>query len=49
MDVEKNELAPTDPLEAAIALNLPAGSYSAIVAGAGGGSGISLVEIYNLP
>jgi hypothetical protein len=47
-DVEKNGLAPTDPAESAIVLNLPAGSYTAVVSGANGSTGNALVEIYNL-
>ncbi len=46
--IEQNALAPTDKLESATVLNLPAGAYSAIVAGAGGATGIALVEVYVL-
>jgi hypothetical protein len=41
-------LAPTHPKEAAILANLPAGAFTAIVAGKGGGTGVGMVEIYNL-
>jgi hypothetical protein len=41
-------LAPRNDLEAAIAMTLPPGTYTAIVAGRSGGTGIGLVEIYNL-
>jgi hypothetical protein len=41
-------LAPTNPLESAIAITLPAGNYTAIVAGKNATAGIGLVEIYNL-
>jgi hypothetical protein len=41
-------LAPRNDLEAAIAMTLPPGTYTAIVAGRSGGIGIGLVEIYNL-
>ncbi len=47
-DVEKNGLAPTDAAESAIVLHLPAGAYTAIVSGADGGTGIGLVEVYDL-
>jgi hypothetical protein len=47
-DIEKNGLAPADDSESATLLSLPAGSYSAIVTGANGDTGISLVEVYNL-
>lgn len=41
-------LAPTQPQEAAILANLPAGAFTAILAGKSGGTGVGLVEIYNL-
>jgi len=46
--IEQNGLAPTDEMESATVLNLPAGAYSAIVDGAGGGTGVGLVEVYDL-
>jgi hypothetical protein len=39
----------TDDRESAIIANLPLGTYTAIVAGKNGGTGIGLVEIYSLP
>ena len=36
-------------LESAISTSLLPGSYTAIVAGKGGGTGIGLVEVYNVP
>ena len=42
-------LAPPDPRESAILAMLPAGSFTAIVRGAGNTTGTALVEIYNLP
>jgi glucose/arabinose dehydrogenase len=42
-------LAPSNPLESAIATSLLPGAYTVIVAGKNGGSGIGLVEIYNIP
>jgi hypothetical protein len=47
-DVEKNGLAPTNALESAIVLHLPAGAYTAIVRGADGGTGVALAEVYDL-
>jgi hypothetical protein len=47
-DLSSNGLAPTDPLEAAIILHLPAGAYTAIVSGVNGGTGIGLAEVYDL-
>jgi hypothetical protein len=41
-------LQPRNDLEAAIAATLPAGNYTGIVAGKNGGSGVGLVEVYNL-
>ena len=41
-------LAPSDNLEAAIALTLPAGQYTALLAGEGNVTGIGLVEVYDL-
>ncbi len=40
-------LAPTDPNEAALYEILPAGAYTAILSGAGGTSGVGLVESYS--
>jgi glucose/arabinose dehydrogenase len=42
-------LAPSDPLESAISISLFPGAYTAIVGGNNGGTGIGLVEIYNIP
>ena len=47
-DVQKNALAPPNPLESALVLHLPAGAYTAIESGADGGTGIGLVEVYTL-
>ena len=41
-------LAPTAGTEAAVHVLLPPGSYTAIVAGKAGGTGVGLVEVYNL-
>jgi hypothetical protein len=48
VDIDKNGLAPTNVAESATILHPPAGAYSAIVSGADGGTGISLMEIYDL-
>jgi hypothetical protein len=42
-------LAPQDPKESGIVRSLPPGAFTAILAGANGGMGIGLVEIYNVP
>ena len=41
-------LPPSDDRESAIVATLPEGNYTAIVAGAGGTTGVGLVEIYDL-
>ena len=40
-------LAPTDPLESAIAMTLPPGLYSALLRGLNMGTGVGLVEVYD--
>ncbi|MBA3832923.1 MAG: aryl-sulfate sulfotransferase [Chthoniobacterales bacterium] len=47
-DVQLNGLAPTAPAESALLLNLPAGAYTGVVVSAAGGTGVGLVEVYNL-
>ena len=48
IDIQRNGLAPPNPSESALALHLPAGSYTAIVSGANGGTGVGLAEVYTL-
>ncbi len=48
IDVTKNGLAPPNPSESALVLHLPAGTYTAIVRGANGGTGVGLAEVYTL-
>jgi len=48
LDVQQNGLAPTNDLESAITLRLPAGAYTAVVSGANGATGNALVEVYQL-
>ena len=43
-----NGLALSDPKESGIFTSLPAGQFTAILAGKDGGIGIGLIEIYNL-
>jgi len=40
--------AASDDAEAATILHLPPGAYTAVTVGADGGTGVSLVEVYNL-
>jgi hypothetical protein len=42
-------LAPTNALESGIFASLAPGAYTAILAGRNGGTGIGLVEVYNVP
>jgi hypothetical protein len=42
-------LAPSDPKESAMLVMLDPGTYTAVVRGNGGGTGVALVEIYQLP
>lgn len=46
--IEATGIPPTNDLESAIVATLVAGSYTAIVAGSNGGTGVALVEVYNL-
>jgi hypothetical protein len=41
-------LAPTNNLESAIAATLPPGPYTALLAGLNNGTGIGVVEVYDL-
>ncbi len=47
-DIEDTGAPPTDDKESAILATLPAGSYTAIVSGVGGTTGVGLVEAYHL-
>jgi hypothetical protein len=38
--------APSHPLESAILVTLPPGAYTAIVTGAGGTTGVGIVEVF---
>jgi hypothetical protein len=46
--ISQNNLAPSDPAEAATILHLPVGAYTAIVSSPDGATGVGLIEIYNL-
>jgi hypothetical protein len=47
-EIQATGLAPADNRESAIIVTVPAGSYTAILRGATGGSGVGLIEIYDL-
>jgi hypothetical protein len=48
-EIEATGLQPTNDLESAILMSLPPSSYTAVVAGSGGSTGVALVEVYRLP
>ncbi|MEO8724578.1 MAG: NHL repeat-containing protein, partial [Acidobacteriaceae bacterium] len=47
-EIEATGLAPTKTMEAAILATLAPGAYTAIESGKNGGTGVGLVEVYNL-
>ena len=47
--ISANGLAPASAQESAVSTSLLPGTYTAIVAGKNGGTGVGLVEVYNLP
>jgi hypothetical protein len=46
--LQSTGLAPTNPAESAIIRSLTPGNYTAVVRGKNGGTGVALVEVYNL-
>ena len=44
--LQASGFAPTDPRESALLVTLNPGAYTAIVSGAGGTSGVAIVEVY---
>lgn len=47
-EIEATTIPPTDDLESAILVTLTPGAYTAILAGKNGGTGLGLVEVYDL-
>jgi len=47
-EIEEAGFAPLDDRESTIVASLPAGPYTAVLAGRGGGAGVGLIEVYNL-
>ena len=47
-EIEQSGLAPKDDREAALIRTVPSGNYTAIISGAGGATGIGLIEIYDI-
>lgn len=46
--IRASTIAPTDPAEAALIADLVPGSYTAVVQGVNGGTGLGLAEVYDL-
>ena len=46
-DIQAGGRAPSDPSEAVVQISVTQGNYTAIVTGAGGATGVSLVEVYD--
>jgi len=47
--IQATGLAPTDPRESAILMNLKPGPYTAIVRGKNNSTGVALVEVFHVP
>lgn len=47
-DIEATSISPTNDLESAILVMLSPGAYTAILSGKNGGTGVGLVEVYDL-
>jgi hypothetical protein len=47
-EIEETTIPPTNPRESAIVQSLPTGAYTAVVQGKNNGTGVALVEAYNL-
>lgn len=47
-EIEATTIAPTNDLESAIVMTLNLGSYTAILSGKDGGTGVGVVEVYDL-
>ncbi|PYJ10355.1 MAG: hypothetical protein DMF06_06570, partial [Verrucomicrobia bacterium] len=47
-EIQNSGAAPSDPLESALIATLAPGSYTAIVEGLNGGTGVGIVEVYDL-
>ena len=46
--IQATGLAPVSPLESAILITLAPGAYTAIVSGVGGGTGVGIVEVFEI-
>ena len=48
-EIEATGIQPSDDREATLIADLGAGNYTAVVRGAADGTGVGLVEVYNVP
>ncbi len=48
-DITATGIPPSSDAESAVVVNLAPGPYTAVVSGVGGGKGVGLVEVYNIP
>ena len=47
-DINATTIPPSDPKESALLLRLEPGQYTAVVTGADGGTGVSVVEVHEI-
>jgi hypothetical protein len=47
-ELAADKFQPSDTRESALLRSLPPGAYTAIIAGAGGKTGVALVEVYDI-
>ncbi|MEY2577182.1 MAG: hypothetical protein QOI49_6 [Verrucomicrobiota bacterium] len=47
-EIEATKIPPSNDLESAVVMTLPAGNYTAILSGKTGATGVALIEAYNL-
>jgi hypothetical protein len=48
-EIQASVFAPSNILESAILITLEPGAYTAVVSGAGGTTGVGIVEVFTLP
>ncbi len=46
--IQSSGFAPADPAESAVLVTLQPGAYTAVIAGAGGGTGVAIVEVFEV-
>ena len=47
-DIQATGIPPSDPKEAAVLIRLEPGNYTTVLTGSDGGTGIALVEVYEM-